>query len=185
MKGFNVIQPKHGSKVIDSIDLLANGVNQHRMGTRGNGQRDARETSSSAQVQNDVLRANLRRDKGKRHKRVHAMQNKAFSRLCNPRKVDNLVLLYNKVQMSNYKTSLLLRQNNAIVTQILKEPLFEVSSKFTVQNMPPAKSSRHKKFCHIRKGRVRNSPSLENSLCNWSYLTAVTTTRRLGSSPSE
>ena len=185
MKSFDIVQPKHRSKVIDCIDLLANRVNQHCMGTSGNGQRDAGEAGTSAYVQNDVLRAYLRRDKGKGHKRVQAMQDKAFSGLCDPRKVDDFILLYNKVQMSNHKTNLLHRQNNAIVTRILKEPLFKVSSKFTVQNMPPAKNSRHKKFCHIRKGRVRNSPSLENSLCSWSYLTAVTTTRRLGSSPSE
>ena len=185
MKSFDVVQPKHRSKVIDCINLLANRVNQHRMGTRGNGQRDAREASTSAYVQNDVLRAYLRQDKGKGHKRVQAMQDKAFSGLCDPRKVDDFVLLDNEVQMGNHETGLILSQRDAIVIHIFKEPLLKVSSKLNVQNMPPAKNSRHKKFCHTRKGRVRNSPSLENSLCSWSYLTAVTTTRRLGSSPSE
>lgn len=185
MESLNVIKTKDSSKVIDCIDLLANRVNQHRMGTRGNCQRDAREASTSAYIQNDVLRAYLRRDKGKGHKRVQAMQDKAFSGLCDPRKVDDFVLLDNEVQMGNHKTGLILSQRDAIVIHIVKEPLLKVSSKLNVQNMPPAKNSRHKKFCHIRKGRVRNSPSLENSLCSWSYLTAVTTTRRLGSSPSE
>lgn len=141
MKGFNVIQTKHRSKVIDCIDFLANRVNQHRMGTRGNSQRNAREASTSTNVQNDVLRAYLRRDKGKGHKRVKTMQDKAFSGLCDPCKVDDFILLDNEVQMGNRETGLIPSQRDAIVIRILKETLLKVSSKLNVQNMPPAKNS--------------------------------------------
>ena len=134
MKSFDVVQPKHRYKIIDCIDLLTNRINQHRMCTRSNGKRDAREASTSAYIQNDVLRAYLRRDKGKGHKRVQAMQDKAFSGLCDPRKVYDFVLIDKKVQMGNHETSLILSQRDAIVIHILKEPLFKVSPKLNVQN---------------------------------------------------
>ena len=69
------------------------------------------------------------------------MQDKAFSGLCDPRKVDNFVLLDSEIQMGNYETGLILSQRDAIVIHIFKEPLLKVSSKLNVQNMPPAKNS--------------------------------------------
>ena len=66
MKGFDILQAKNSSKVRNSIDLLTDRVNEHTMSASDSGKRDARETRSSTDVQNDVLRANLRRDNSKR-----------------------------------------------------------------------------------------------------------------------
>ena len=115
------INTKLRNELVDSLHLLTDRVNEKSVSSGHDTKRNTREATTRANVKKGG--GNLKTDvlAGQRKKRVNNMKRHGRGRVNDPREIDDLVLLYEQLKVTNELSGLVLRTVNAKRSELVHD----------------------------------------------------------------